>query len=129
MDDLKILHVKRKAISDTIVWMESIYGEMDGNHGKRHKYLGMWMDHSKRGEVKISLEGYLREVLDDFLEEITGRVKMPADTHLFEVWSGEEQVTLDEPHARAFNNSVAQLLFTSRIYRKDIQTTVALRTS
>ena len=39
---------------------------MHGTHSKLHKYLGMWMDYSKRGEVKISIGGYLREFLDNF---------------------------------------------------------------
>ena len=76
------MHVNRKFVSDTIVWLESIYDEMHRTCGKQHEYLGMWMDYSKRGEVKISMEGYLREVLDDFPEEITGRAEMPAATHL-----------------------------------------------
>ena len=53
VDDLKILHFNRKVISETIAWLESIYGEMHVTCGKRHEYLGMWMDYSKRGEVKI----------------------------------------------------------------------------
>ena len=70
------------------------------------------------------MEGYLRDVLDNFPEEITGRAKTPASTHLFEVRSREGQVFLDEPRARAFHNSVVQLLFTSTRCRKDIKTAV-----
>ena len=81
---------------------------MHGTREKRHKYLCMCMDYSNRGGVKISMEGYLREFLDELPGEITGRVKTPAPTHLFEVRSGEEQVMLNEPPARAFHHSVAQ---------------------
>ena len=129
VDDLRISHVNRKFVSDTIVWLESIYGEMHGTRDKRHKHLGMWMDYSKRGEVKISTEGYLREVLDDFPEEITGRSKTPAATHLFKIRSGEGQVFLYKPYARTFHHSVANLLLTSTICRKDIQTAVAFLTT
>ena len=66
VDNLNIFHVDRKVVLDTIVWLESIYEEMHGTRGKRQKYLGMWMDYSKRGEVKISIGGYLREFLDNF---------------------------------------------------------------
>ena len=69
VDNLKILHVDRKVISDTIICLESIYSEMHGTRGKRHEYLGMWMDYSKIVEVQISMEGYLREVLDGFKEK------------------------------------------------------------
>ena len=34
VDDPKISHIDRKVISDTIVWLESIYGEMHGTRGK-----------------------------------------------------------------------------------------------
>ena len=56
----------------------------------------MRMDYSKKGEVKISTEGYLREFLEDFLEEITGRAENTASTHLFEDRSGKEQILLDK---------------------------------
>ena len=41
VDDLKISHVNRKVVLDTIVWLESIYGEMHATHGKQHEYCGM----------------------------------------------------------------------------------------
>ena len=44
VNNLKIFHVGRKVVSDTIVWMESIYREMHSTCGKRHEYLGIWMD-------------------------------------------------------------------------------------
>ena len=72
------------------------------------------MDYSTKEEVEISLEGCLREVLKDFLEEKILRAKTPAATHLFEIWSGEEQILLDEKQDRAFCHSVAHLLFTSK---------------
>ena len=83
MDYLKISHVNRKSVSGTIMWLDYIHGNMHVTRGKRHEYLSMRVDYFNRGEVKISMEGYLREALDDFPEEITGRVKMPAATHLF----------------------------------------------
>ena len=41
VEDLKISHIDRKVVSDTIVWMESIYGDMHGTRGRRHEYLCM----------------------------------------------------------------------------------------
>ena len=87
------------------------------------------MDYSKRGELKISMEGYLKEVLDNFPEEIPGRVEMPAATHLFEFRNGKEQTIMDKPRGQVFNYSVAKLLFTSTRCREDIQTAVALLTT
>ena len=44
---------------------------MHRSRGKRHDYLGMWLDYSILWEVHISMEKYLRGVLDNFPEEIT----------------------------------------------------------
>ena len=66
------------------------------------------------------MEGYLREALDEFPEEITGRVKIPEATHLFEFWSANEQVMLHETSARVFCHSVVKLLFTSTKCREYI---------
>ena len=34
VDDLKLSHINRKVVSDTIVWLESIYGEMHSTRDK-----------------------------------------------------------------------------------------------
>ena len=44
---------------------------MHGSRGKIHDYLGMWLDYSIPWEVRISMEEYLRGVLDNLPEEIT----------------------------------------------------------
>ena len=90
MDDMKTLHDDKGDVSYTIIWLESIYSEIHSTRRKRYEYLDMWMDYSKRGEVKIFIEVYLRKILDDFLEEIIRRVEMPSATDLFEVRSGKE---------------------------------------
>ena len=52
MNDMKTLHVDRKAVSNTILCLEYVYINMHGTRGKRYEYLVMWMDYSKKGEVK-----------------------------------------------------------------------------
>ena len=56
---------------------------MHGSRGTRHDYLGMWLDYSIPREVCISMEEYLRVVLDDFPEEITETPETPAASNLF----------------------------------------------
>ena len=58
---------------------------MHGSRGKRHDYLVMWIEYSIPGEVRISMEEYLRGVLDDFPEEITETSEKPAALNLFNV--------------------------------------------
>ena len=72
----------------------------------------MLMEYLNKGEIKISMEVYLREVLEYFTEEITGRAETPEAAQLFEVQSGEEKLIIYEQKARELHYYVAQLLFT-----------------
>ena len=66
VEDLKISSIDANKVTKMIQWLESEYGEMHGSRGKRHDYLGMWIDCSIPEEVRISMEEYLRGVLDYF---------------------------------------------------------------
>ena len=50
----------------------------------------MWLDYSIPGEVCISMEEYIRVVLEDFPEEITETPKPPATSNLFNVRDNNE---------------------------------------
>ena len=56
VDDLKISCIDANEVTKNIQWLESEYGEMHGSHWKRNDYLGMWIDYSVPGEVRISME-------------------------------------------------------------------------
>jgi hypothetical protein len=58
-------------------------------------------------------EYYLKGVLNDFPEMITGSATTPVTTSLFDILSDEERVLMGEEQARSFHHSVAQLPFTS----------------
>ena len=88
--------------------LESEYREMHGSRGKKHNYLGMWLDYSILGEVRISMEEYLRGVLKNFPEEITETPETPAASNLFNVRDNNEQELLNETRAQAFHYAVAQ---------------------
>ena len=75
---------------------------MHGSRGKRHDYLGMWIDYSILGEVRISMEEYLRGVLDDFPEDTTETPKTPSASNLFNVRDDNERELLNETRAQAF---------------------------
>ena len=56
VDYLKISCVDANDLIKIIQWLESEYGKMHGLHGKKHNYLGIWLDYSIPGEVRISME-------------------------------------------------------------------------
>jgi hypothetical protein len=129
VDDLKLSHVSSDEVTKTIEWLKSIYGQdMRVSRGKKHDYLGMDLDYSNDGEVKITMINYLKGVLDDFPEAIVSTAATPAADHLFTIRPKNECKPLNESEAMEFHHSVAQLLFASARARKDIHTTIAFLT-
>jgi hypothetical protein len=102
---------------------------MHVSRGLVYDYLGMTLDYSTKGEVKVTLVDYLKGVLGDFPQEIAGSAPTPTSEHLFDVRPDEERTTLNEDQARAFHHAVAQLLFAPSRSRKDIQTAVSFLTT
>jgi hypothetical protein len=129
VDDIKMSHVDEKEVSKLITWLKSVYGEdMRVSQGKVHDYLGMTLDFTNKGEVKVTMIDYLKGVVNDFPEVITGTAITPATANLFDVRPKDERKVLGEEEARAFHHSVTQLLFATTLARKYIQHTVAFLT-
>ena len=76
VDDLKISHVKKKCVDDFIDWAKSMYedkvGKVKASRGKQHDYLGMEMDFSQPGSVKVKMERYVREMVATFSGSVRG---------------------------------------------------------
>ena len=58
---------------------------MTVHRGKRHNYLGIDLDYSSPGKVKISMIKYLHKIIQGFPEVIKGGAATPAADHLFQV--------------------------------------------
>ena len=85
VDDLKISYHTDVAITTVVRWLESIYGTLDASCGSKHQYLGMDLDYSEKGKVKISMEQFTRKVIDEFPEALPKTAGSPADDNLFTV--------------------------------------------
>ena len=68
---------------------------------------------------------FLKKIIEAFPEAITGSAATPAAEHLFKVPEDDSRQILEEERAMAFHNAVAQFLFATIRYRRDISTTVA----
>jgi hypothetical protein len=111
VEDLKLSHVYTKVVDNTITWLKSIYGEdMRVYRGKKHDYLGIYLDYSVPGEVKVTMVDYLKRVITEFPEEITGTASSPAAERLVTIRPDGESVLLEEKRAIAFHHCVAQLI-------------------
>ena len=68
VDDLKVSHVDAGVVTIMSVWIQKTYeclfddgsGDMKLKQGKIHKYLGMQLDFSVAGQVKITMFDYIQ---------------------------------------------------------------------
>jgi hypothetical protein len=111
-------------------YLAKIYGPKLSMHtGNKHDYLGVDLEFNDDGTLDMSMVNYLKSVIAEFPEMITGRAATPAANHLFTVRDEKEARAIEEERALVFHHTVAQLLFMSMRARLDIQTAVAFLTT
>ena len=104
------------------VWLHKTYerlfddgsGAMKLKRGKIHKYLGMQLDFSVAGQVKITMFDYIQEMLEDFHKFDPNKTisRTPASDHLFKV--RDDQPKLDEQKDQIFHTCTAKALFATK---------------
>ena len=129
VDDLKVSHKKAIEITKLAMYLDDIYPGLKVNQCKIHDYLGMNLDFSEDGNVKVSMIPYLLEILRHFPELLGDTATSPAANHLFKVRSDKEARLLPEEQAISFHHFVAQLLFMSSRVHRDKHTAVAFLTT
>jgi hypothetical protein len=138
VDDLKVSHVKSTAIDWIVKYLrkeyESIFedgsGAMVVSRGKIHKYLGMTLDYTVRGQVRISMFDYVDKILVAFdkAEPKGGGTKSSAaPDNLFTV--NEDCKKIIPERAVQFHNLVAKTLYATKRARPDTCTAIAFLTT
>ena len=148
--DCKISHASNHVVEQMIEWLrldyESIFedgsGKMKVSQGKVHKYLGMTLDFTTKGQVKISMVDYVKEVVDawdkapqldndGFTKVISRRgtkgKKCAAPEDLFRV--DEDATKLNTEMSTAFHNIVAKALYLVKRARPDASVSIAFLTT
>ena len=89
-------------------YLRSIYGEKTKvSWGKVLEYLGMKLEYSKNGVVKVSMVPY---IIKEFPQGIKEMEAMLSADHSFNVREHEKTKKLPKEQAIAFRHSVVQLL-------------------
>jgi hypothetical protein len=124
VDDLMISHLKQEEIKLMFQQIKDIYGDnLKENVGTVHDYPGMTFNYSFDKEVQINMWDYIKKVIREFPEEITGVCATPACDYLFKVH--EDGTKLNEELAEAFHHTLHQLLFATSRARRNIQMAVS----
>lgn len=138
VDDCKLSHVNTKVMDKMIEWLKQEYecifedgsGEMAVSRGKKHKYLGMTLDYSVKGEVKITMLDYVEEIITAFEKadpKVSGTKSSAAPDDLFKV--DEDCKKLGTSKATEFHNLVAKTLYATKRARPDTCASIAFLTT
>jgi Reverse transcriptase (RNA-dependent DNA polymerase) len=88
VDDVKISHVDPNVVTEVIALFSAEYAKLSPltiSRGKIHEYLGMTLDYSVKGKVKISMTDYVINMLKELPVDMEGVAATPASPHLFTV--------------------------------------------
>jgi hypothetical protein len=131
VDDLKVTHVDPVVVTTILNLLDGKYGQeivggkrapLTITRGTVHDYLGMTLDYSEEGALKIHMRDYVKKILDKMPEKMDGTATLPAAEHLFQIQDNIE--LLDESNSEFFHATVAKLLFLCKRGRPDIQTAI-----
>ena len=127
VDDLLVSSVSQENVDTVVKFMQSKFEKITVHTGKVLKYLGMLFDFSRDGEVTVSMDHYIEDVLMQWNSEVKGASTTPATGVLFNV--DTESPPLSKKESERFHSTVAKLLYAAKRVRIDILTaTTALTT-
>jgi len=113
VDDVLSSHVYATVNDEFHKWLNKMYGthgEVKVSRGKVHDYLGMTLDFSEDGVLKVRMKDYIVDMIESFPEGLrsTDMAMCPASGNLFEKGKSKE---LSKERKEAFHTFVAKGLF------------------
>jgi hypothetical protein len=126
VDDLKISHIDPAVNTGIINMIDAEFGKeapITVTRGRIHDYLGMTLDYTEKGKVKIKMLDYVTKMLADLPTEMDGKAPTPAANHVFMV--DDNQTKVGKKKAQIFHTYIAKTLFLCKRARPDLQTAVA----
>jgi hypothetical protein len=118
------------AVNDEFIdWLDQIYGghitgRVKATKGKFHEYLGMTLDYTKKGKVRVGMSQYVQNMIDAFPENIgSSTVDVPWSKSLFK--ANHKSKKLDDERKSIFHTITAKGIFLDKRARPDIQPAIA----
>ena len=127
VDDLKSSHINKKVNDEFFEWLKKTYasdniGQIKATRGKRHDYLGMILDFSESGVLKVDMTTYIKNMISEFPEKLTKK-NCPWNENLFKIDNTAKK--LDNQKKQVFHTFVMKGMFLCKRARQDIQTGIA----
>ncbi len=125
VDDLLVTARDRKQLHHVADKLQAKYKKVQQHSGPIVSYLGLTMDFSTPGEVRITQEGYIDTLLTE--SGVEGTAKTPATEDLFVVRDGIELAS--EEDSKWFHRQTARLLYLSKRTKPEILVATAFLTT
>ena len=119
VDDVEVSHVDETVVSDIITYMQKEFGNLTITRGKKHQYLGMYIEFCKNNMVTISMFKRMNEALEMVSGGVKGATTPTAKKNLFDVDCASQ--LLDEDWGDTFYSVVAKLLWIAKRGRPDLE--------
>ena len=117
VDDILITCVSQATIDMVIEHLRNTYKTLEVGTGSIHSYLGMTLNFSTPGQVAVTMEHYLSEMLQ--LYDVNGTAATPATEYLFEI---RDSPPLNDRDREEFHSRVAKILYLAKRTRPDVLT-------
>lgn len=125
VDDLKISCKDPRGVDDLISHLKGVYKKLNVHEGQLLDYLGMDLDYSIPGVVKVSMKAMVEEAIEIYGAQ--GTAKTPATSNLFRVSPNSPK--LSDQDREKFHSMVQRLFYISKRARPDILTAVSFLTT
>ena len=113
--------MKPAVIDEVLRKLTEVYKDITAHKGSVHSYLGQTFDFSLPKRVKVTMEGYVNDMLEEY--EIEGCAATPAVDKLFSI--DDESKSLSKELAEDYHSRVAKMLYLAKRVRPDILTAIA----
>lgn len=131
VDDLKISHDSGTVVTNVIAILKKRYDKfkkaMSITRGKTHEYLGMVLDFTIPGKIRIDMTKFVDKMIEGMPEEMVGEATTAAASYLFSI--NDKCENLSEELSAVFHRLTAQGLFLCARARPDIETAIAFLTT
>ena len=126
MDDLKISYVQEEVVNNIVKWLNKEFGSGDPMmvfEGKIHHYLGLTLDYTTPGMLKVDMTGYVDGVLEEVPQDMMGTTNAPAASYLFKM-NQTDPTLLGPSKKEIFHHITMQLAYLAQWGCPDIHTAI-----
>jgi hypothetical protein len=110
VDDLLIISTSASMIEELTSGLKLRYGDITLKHGPVVNYIGMVLDFSHSGEARVTMGGYIDDMLKN--SGVLGTARTPSTDSLFEV--RDTALPVPEPVRVWFHSTIASILYVRR---------------